>query len=200
MKRILLLLIFIASINFSNATIHVIRVENGNFQFTPQQLSIDLGDTVEWRKADFPTMMHTITSTDIPAGAAFFNYIWQAPADTFFQYVPTVPGLYDYECTPHAQQFNMMGYFEVNLTTGLNDNGTQLPVHVSPNPAADQLMLINLPERTVVDYRILDLNGKIIISGNHASGSRMDVSTLKEGVYFIELLYDRPQTIRFIKQ
>jgi len=57
-----------------------------------QDLTIQLGDTVQWLPLDFPSMVHTITSTNIPLGAPTFDQIWQAHADPFFQYVPPIAG------------------------------------------------------------------------------------------------------------
>ena len=57
-------------------------------------------------------MSHTITSSNIPAGAVPFDQIWQMPADTFFQYIPQVAGLYQYVCTPHIPM-GMIGEFTV---------------------------------------------------------------------------------------
>ena len=90
MKKCLILfsLVFCFSTN-PKATIHIISVWNGYMQFLPENLGdIVLGDTINWVPLDPPTMMHTITSTNIPSGAVPFDQIFQLPADTFFQYIP----------------------------------------------------------------------------------------------------------------
>ena len=63
-------------------------------------------------------MVHTITSSNIPIGANSFDQIWQAPADTFFQYIPQVEGFYEYVCTPHIS-FGMTGSFNVINTRNI---------------------------------------------------------------------------------
>ena len=69
-------------------------------------------------------MTHTITSDNIPNGAIPFDQIWQLPADTFFQYIPQVVGLYQYVCTPHIP-FGMIGEFTVtNGTTAVKEHTT----------------------------------------------------------------------------
>jgi hypothetical protein len=93
MKKVVIILVIILSSFYSKATIHIVNVWSGYFQFvnstwTGSDIIIQLGDTVQWLPLDIPMMMHTITSTNIPSGAASFDVIWQAPADTFFQYVP----------------------------------------------------------------------------------------------------------------
>ena len=92
----------------------------------PSSLNINLGDTIHFLPLDFPLMMHTITSSNIPMGATSFDQIWQAPADTFFQYIPQVEGFYEYVCTPHISS-GMIGSFNV-INTGthvLEDNSTK---------------------------------------------------------------------------
>ena len=85
MKKLLLILFIISSFN-SKGTIHQIQVWNGYYQFLPpSNITVQLGDPVQWIPLDLPTMTHTITADNIPAGAAAFNQIWQLPADTFFQ-------------------------------------------------------------------------------------------------------------------
>ena len=125
MKKLLLIL-FIFSCSFiSKGAIHQIQVWNGYYQFLPpNNITVQLGDTIQWIPLDPPTMTHTITSDSIPAGATAFNQIWQLPADTFFQYIPQVVGLYQYVCTPHISN-GMIGEFTVITgTTAIKEHST----------------------------------------------------------------------------
>ena len=112
MKKLLLILLILSSF-YAKGDIHQIQVWNGYYQFLPSNnITVQLGDTVQWVPLDPPTMTHTITSDNIPNGAIPFDQIWQLPADTFFQYIPQVVGLYQYVCTPHIP-FGMIGEFTV---------------------------------------------------------------------------------------
>ena len=122
MKKLLLILFILSSLN-SKATIHQIGVWGGYYQFVPAIITIQLGDTIQWGPyfGMLPTMLHTITSDNIPSGAVPFDQVWQMPADTFFQYIPQVAGLYEYVCTPHIPN-GMTGEFTViNGTTAINE-------------------------------------------------------------------------------
>jgi plastocyanin len=123
MKKGLLILFILSSFN-SKGTIHQIQVWSGYMQFLPpNNIIVQLGDTIQWTPLDPPTMSHTITSNNIPAGAVPFDQIWQLPADTFFQYIPQVAGLYQYVCTPHLP--GMIGEFTVtNGTTAVKEHTT----------------------------------------------------------------------------
>jgi plastocyanin len=179
----------------SKATIHTIQVWNGYYQFLPASFTIQLGDTIQWTPLDPPTMVHTITSASIPSGAATFDYTWQAPTDTFFQYIPQVSGFYEYECTPHIA-FGMTGNFTVNGgTTEITENKTTTSL-IYPNPASNYIHFNAL--NTIEEYTIHAANGTILLSGNLED--KINISTLKNGMYFIKILGDKPKLIKIIKQ
>ena len=125
MKKLLLILFILSAFN-SKGTIHQIGVWGGYYQFVPSIITIQLGDTIQWEPyfGLLPTMLHTITSDNIPNGAVSFDQVWQMPADTFFQYIPQVAGLYEYVCTPHIPN-GMIGEFTViNGTTAINEHNS----------------------------------------------------------------------------
>ena len=125
MKKLLLILFILSSFN-SKGTIHTIGVWGGYYEFVPASISIQLGDTIEWEPyfGLLPMMLHTITSDNIPVGAVSFDQVWQMPADTFFQYIPQVAGLYQYVCTPHIPN-GMIGEFTVIAgTTAIKEQTT----------------------------------------------------------------------------
>ena len=141
MKKLLLILFILSSFN-SKGTIHQIQVWSGYMQFLPpNNIIVQLGDTIQWTPLDPPTMSHTITSSNIPAGAVPFDQIWQMPADTFFQYIPQVAGLYQYVCTPHIPM-GMIGEFTV---TNVGNTQTYVPDDNFEN------VLINLGLDNILD-------------------------------------------------
>jgi plastocyanin len=124
MKKLLLALFILSSFS-SKGTIHTIGVWGGYYQFVPASITIQLGDTLEWEPFAglLPMMLHTITSDNIPVGAVSFDQVWQMPADTFFQYIPQVAGLYQYVCTPHIPN-GMIAEFTV---TNVGNTQTYVP-------------------------------------------------------------------------
>ena len=198
MKKFIVLISFSLATFSLHATIHTIQVWNGYFQFLPSAMTIQLGDTIQWLPLDQPTMVHTITSDTIPDGAEPFDQIWQSPADTFFQYVPQVAGRYKYVCTPHVT-LGMVAQFEVTDSLSAIDSPLPgfAPSLVYPNPTVDILRIKDL--KSPVDYKIINSEGKIIFLGVTDEG-KVEVSSLSSGMYFLELLGDRREIIRFVKQ
>ena len=150
MKKLLLILFIVSSYFNSKGAIHQIQVWDGYYQFLPpNNITVQLGDTIQWIPLDPPPMTHTITSNNIPVGAVSFNQIWQLPADTFFQYIPQVAGLYQYVCTPHIS-FGMIGEFTVV-------NGTTSQKTYVPDNNFEQA-LINLGYDNILDDSVLTAN------------------------------------------
>ena len=155
MKKLLLILFILSSFN-SKGTIHQIQVWSGYMQFLPpNNIIVQLGDTIQWTPLDPPTMPHTITSNNIPFGAALFDQVWQMPADTFFQYIPQVPGLYQYVCTPHIS-LGMIGEFSVGF-------GPNSPKTYVPDDNFEQ-KLINLGYDNVLDDSVATASIDTVIS------------------------------------
>lgn len=71
--------------------IHTIRIQG--FRFQPDNLTVEVGDTVEWKNADI--VPHTVTAGD----NTFHSGLIQP--DHSWKLVVKKPGTYSYFCTPH---------------------------------------------------------------------------------------------------
>jgi len=72
-------------------------VEVTNFQFTPSNFNVSVGDSIKWVLI---TGDHTTTSISVPTGALSWDSPININTPTYI-YVPAVAGLYQYKCTPH---------------------------------------------------------------------------------------------------
>ena len=69
-----------------------------------------------------------------------------------------------------------------------------------PNPVADAFMLPEVKDE-VVEYRIIDINGRLINAGLYRAGEVISISSMANGVYEIEVLQDEVvSTAKFIVQ
>ena len=191
-----LTIILITCFSFnSKATIHEILVWDGYMQFMPNTLTVQLGDTIQWLPLDYPGMTHTITSTNIPSGAASFDEIWQAPADTFFQYIPQVVGIYEYECTPHAMS-GMTGSFEVTGTPSNIEENNKNILLAYPNPTTDQIFINQY--YLGYDFKVFNMENQLVRSG--VTENLMTISFLKPGTYVLIIYADKPKHQKLIVQ
>jgi predicted extracellular nuclease len=97
MKKALLFLAISISF-FAFSTNHQVVVDN-NF-FSPQNLTVNVGDTVTWTNN---SGQHNVNGTQatFPGNPASFTSGAAGMAWTY-QFVFTIPGVYDYQCDPHA--------------------------------------------------------------------------------------------------
>ena len=164
-------------------------------------LTIQLGDTVQFLPLDPPTMMHTITSTGIPAGAVSFDQMWQLPADTFFQYIPSVVGVYNFECTPHVSM-NMIGSFTVvSGGVGISEIAITDNLLLFPNPVIKEINITvkeSLLDKPFVLYNNV---GKIVLSGKiNSMITIVDTNELVPGNYFFVISDNKNQGLKIIKE
>jgi plastocyanin len=83
---------------------------NDQLRFTPTEITIKAGDTVEWRNIGL--IPHTVTADpkrapssrniELPDGAEAFDSGWVTSGQSF-RYTFSEPGVYRYVCLPHEQ-------------------------------------------------------------------------------------------------
>ncbi len=90
-------------------------------------------------------------------------------------------------------------FFSENCTIGVNDLLYNLfPIY--PNPATNQLT-IKTENTDQTEFSIYDIAGRIIITGNFLQNKTIDISSIAEGTYFIQLkTKEEISTQKFIKQ
>ncbi len=88
---------------------------NDQLRFVPTEITINAGDTVEWR--NIGSIPHTVTAdprrapsskyVELPDGAQPFDSGW-VMGKQWFRYTFSEPGVYRYICLPH-EQARMLG-------------------------------------------------------------------------------------------
>ena len=90
---------------------NIIVVElNDKLRFVPTEITINAGDTVEWR--NIGSIPHTVTAdpgrapssknVELPDGAEPFDSGW-VMGGQWFRYTFSKPGIYRYVCLPHER-------------------------------------------------------------------------------------------------
>lgn len=137
------------------------QVEVSNFQYTPENLTIQVGDTVTWTNVQGSHNVNGSTATFPNNSSSFKNAV--AGPGWKFTYVFTEAGLHDYHCDPHASF--MKGSVFVDAATNITESSTT-SLSIYPNPAkAGDAIRLNSTQSTSSKLRVTDLNGKIISSG-----------------------------------
>ena len=118
-----------------------------------------------------------MTSTNIPFGASAFDQVMQEPADTFFQYIPQVAGLYQYVCTPHIPN-GMIGEFTVT-------NGSNTQTYVPDDNFENAL--INLGIDNILDNYVATASIDTVTILDVSSENIADLTGIEDFTALLEL-------------
>lgn len=143
-------------------------ISQSGLSFTPQVLTIEVGDTVEWT---WGNGNHTVTSgTDLsdPEVGALFDEPLDS-ANTLVTYTFTETGSRDYFCRPHVG-LGMTGTVIVTAPSAVGDTPTAAAVQLMPNVPnpfnPTTTISFELPAdragATDVSLRVYDLQGRLV--------------------------------------
>jgi plastocyanin len=189
MRKALMILALTVLSNFAYAEVHNIDIVD--FSFSPQNLTVMVGDTVIWTNQD--NVPHTSTSD---------TGIWDSGTLTngqTFMWMFNSTGDFPYHCTVHP---SMTGMISVQPATGIDDRtGPQTPTDFSlmtnyPNPF-NASTTIEFETKNVADTKleVYDIVGRLVDvlqqgaveAGIHKVVWNADVPS---GVYFYRLTID----------
>jgi plastocyanin len=107
MERLLKFFLVVIVFGATSADAANFTVKMTGFQFSPKDLTVNVGDTVTWVNQD-PTFHDTTSGVGrVPSG------VWKSPllgnGGSFSFTFNVAPGTYPYYCTPHVFTFNMVG-------------------------------------------------------------------------------------------
>ena len=87
------------------------------------------------------------------------------------------------------------------MSNTLSDNNSELKIFkITPNPFVNEIRILNSDYEYEFSYVILDLNGRIIMSGVSVANSSINLDNIINGIYFIRINFDnRVETHRIIK-
>lgn len=195
-----LLLIGILLISFGShaQTKYVVGVTNN--VFTPDELKINVGDTVEWKNTQG---FHNVNGSVgiFPNNPESFGN--STGSDWVYRFVFTKAGTYDYQCDPHVG-VGMFGKIEVEaVATGIEERLAVIG-RIYPNPAKSKVT-IDFSETTGGDpiVSILDITGKTreLEYIRRANGIEFDIRSLSQGLYFVQIVTNNyRETHKLLKQ
>ena len=87
------------------------------------------------------------------------------------------------------------------MSNTLSENNSELKIFkITPNPFVNEIRILNSDYEYEFSYVILDLNGRIIMSGVSVANSSINLDNIINGIYFIRINFDnRIETHRIIK-
>ena len=178
----------ISTLNLAGQTTHMVSVTD--YQFTPKESTITVGDKVSWTNTG--TKGHNVngTTTKFPSNPESFGNA--VSLGWTYEYVFNTPGTYNYQCDPHAA-FGMVGSIIVNASTTATEElaGKITSIQLYPNPASQYIeLLIPADYGKISSLKVYSVAGALIdqkvISGKVES-FRYNLDGFKNGFYFMEI-------------
>jgi len=175
------------------------HVTASNYSFSPNELTINVGDTVIWKNTSGTHNVNGTTATYPSNPESFGNALGEGWT---FTHVFKIAGIYDYRCDLHYPM-GMTGKITVQQTTDAPGSIAEDQVLLYPNPASDYITVeLQQNGEKLESVKILDLLGKELVASNDMAGSNIqtfDVSRFTPGVYVMRVETDiKTSILKFI--
>lgn len=190
MKKLftLFILFCVSTIIVYGQTTHTVTIQG--FSFSPQNLTINQGDTVVWKNNS--STFHTTTSgSDCNSDGKWDGNL---PGEGSFSHVFNQSGNFPYFCKPHCSM-GMTGMITVKKTTSVQSVTIKHnKLTITPNPAENYVLLIlndegNSGKYVVKFYNVLgELKLSRVVVLNKKIPSKIELNELINGVYFYKLI------------
>ncbi len=202
MKSILTLILLLCISNSFSQVLHHVEVggtpnsSTPDPYFSPQHITINVGDTVRWTNVEG---WHSIdgSQASFSSNPASFSS-GSAGSGWVYEFVFTVPGVYDYNCPVGSHALTQFGTVTVNGANNIFDNSNELNVSIQLY-GSDQLILLSGTKHTD-SYMISDLSGRLCMSGECSNGeTRVKYNNITQGIYLISVTSKQGATSKKIR-
>jgi plastocyanin len=174
-----LLLNFVIVGFFTQAQVKHSIVTSGS-SFSPNNITINVGDTVEWRNMGGTHNVNGTQATFPSNPESFGNSVGTGWT---YSFVFNTAGTYAYRCNIHFGM-GMVGAVTVQAATGISLNNLEKQIELYPNPANDVVYFKSNDKIETIE--ILNIEGKqiknVVIENN-----RLDIKDLIPGIYSLKL-------------
>lgn len=180
------------TLNVVESGLYKVRVTNANgceaFSVNTEAIKRDLPFS-----PFFTRNVNTLTVSTAYAGE---TYTWYKdgvliPGAMGTSYTITSSGVYEVVATNQYGCTKKFGYYLVVNTTGIEENVLRQAVRISPNPTASGFTINSDIPLNDVQILVYDFNGKNVFSQNNMLNQFIDISSFKNGVYWVEIKSDK---------
>ena len=201
MKKLVLTLAFTISVTIAMAqTTH--QVTNQSLSYVPQTITVNVGDTVEFKVGSTHPTLEVSQATWQADGTTALAGGFSVPSGNGKVYIATAKTYY-YVCTNHVSA-GMKGTIVAQGTVGQEENKL-VEIEIFPNPVGE---VLNFSLNLDVDLKaatIYDLSGKAVKTLDLTSSTdqvrSFDISDLTAGSYILKIENgNTAKEIRFVKK
>lgn len=195
-----ILLSFIFIFLYITASTKTWTITNSGFSFSPASLTISNGDSVVFELGTIHNSREVSQATWQENGSTALTGGFELPFGGGLVLPAQLPvGTHYYVCVPHASG-GMKGQIIVQNSTGIPEDLLKNNYAIYPNPTSG---LINFKAINVFigsEYIIADQAGRQLLEGRiEQNETRINLESLESGVYFLQLVGIKGQSIRIVK-
>lgn len=103
---------------------------------------------------------------------------------------PFIIGTTNYDFSASEKIWLFFRKYKLNMLTGIDAISKTNELNIYPNPAND---VLNVEGKGIVEFRIVDMNGKVVMIGKD---SQLDISSLSKGVYSVLIFAENTRTVK----
>lgn len=152
--------------------------------FSPDDITIDLGDTVTWTNGGGSHNVNGTTAT-FPSNPESFTSGAVATGWTF-QHVFSIAGVYQYQCDPHAG-LGMTGRVTVSGATKI-EKAVASSFVVFPNPSTNFVSVLGTSDKART-IQVYGMNGKLVATTQTTSSlTSLSIADLAVGIYQLKVV------------
>lgn len=172
--------LFIHLISYSKTLV----IENLDMQFSPAEITITIGDTVQFNLENLHNAVEVSKATwDAKGTTALPGGFSLGKGGGIVLPSKLTLGTHYYVCTPHAS-LGMRGTIIVKSANGINENNAVVPISIFPSPAADFITIKSSNTLGTV-YSIIASDGKQVFSGKlNVNETTVSVYGWVPGIYY----------------
>ena len=200
MKKNILILFVLGFLNSISQTTH--QVNAGSFYYNPENLTIDVGDSVIWINDggthDVNGNISSINGQSFNNPISFNSPVTNVLGAIIYSYKFTIPGTYNYDCSVGYHAANgMVGTITVNNTsTGLLENkgdpeialvfdfvNNELIVNYKESaPLEGTILIHSIDGKLITNDKFFTINNRVKINNNFKRGTYLFTVVLKNKI------------------
>ena len=198
-KITLSLLLFTISMT-GFCTTWIITADPTPLEFTPDTITINLGDSVDFAIASIHSAVE-VSQTTWDANGNTSNGGFSVPlGGGLVLPAQLTVGTHWYVCSPHAAT-GMKGVIIVQIATGIVENQLRANFSVYPNPSSDLITIKVNAELLSSTYRITDQLGITVLTGKLTTvNTIININELTVGLYLLQVGEQKKQTFKILKK
>lgn len=201
MKKLVLTIAFTVSVTIAMAqTTH--QVTNQSLSYVPQTITVNVGDTVEFKVGPTHPTLEVDQATWQANGTTALSGGFSVPSGNGKVFIATAKTYY-YVCTNHVSA-GMKGQIVAQATVGDHENKL-VEIEIFPNPVGEVLNFSLNLDAALKTATIYDLSGKAVKTLDLTTSTdqvrSFDISDLNTGSYILKIENgNTAKEIRFVKK